>query len=175
MLKKQVKKCPTAWGSREIQTKTTLRLHLTLVTMAKISKTNGCLCCWGGRERGTLSIAGAGAGGGSTNLQPPVGSVWPVPRKVSMHTFVLTRKGGASDQVGTRPVHGRLGKLTQGCKDQCRREVLYKETQDTSSSVETENSVPSEVVPSCRHGSFTVQGHGCYFRKWEELSGGQRS
>ena len=54
MGKKHLKKCPTSLVIREMQIKTTLRLHLTPVRMAKI-KNSGDSKCWEEYgERGTL-------------------------------------------------------------------------------------------------------------------------
>ena len=54
MAEKHLKKCSVSLVIREMQIKTTLRFHLTLVRMAKI-KNSGDSRCWRGcEERGTL-------------------------------------------------------------------------------------------------------------------------
>jgi hypothetical protein len=54
MAEKHLKKCSKSLVIREIQIKTTLRYHLTLIKMAKM-KTSGDSTCWRGcGERGTL-------------------------------------------------------------------------------------------------------------------------
>jgi hypothetical protein len=54
MAKNHLKKCSTSLFIREMKIKTTMRFHLTLVTMVKI-KNSGDSRCWGGcGERGTL-------------------------------------------------------------------------------------------------------------------------
>jgi hypothetical protein len=55
---KQLKKCSTSLVIRELQMKTTLRLHLTPVRMVKI-KNPGDIRCWRGLEKEEhSSIAG---------------------------------------------------------------------------------------------------------------------
>jgi hypothetical protein len=44
---KHLKKCSTSIVIREMQIKTTLRLHLILIRMAKIKNSNDCTCEWG--------------------------------------------------------------------------------------------------------------------------------
>jgi hypothetical protein len=54
MAEKNLKKCSTSLVIREMEVKTTLRLHLTPVTMAKM-KYSGDSRCWQGHgERGIL-------------------------------------------------------------------------------------------------------------------------
>ena len=51
---RHMKKCSTSLGIREIQIKTTMRSHLTLVRMAKIIKSGNDRCWWGCKERGSI-------------------------------------------------------------------------------------------------------------------------
>jgi hypothetical protein len=54
MAEKYLKNCSTSLIIREIQTKTTLRFHLTPVRMAKIKNSSDSRWWWGCGERGTL-------------------------------------------------------------------------------------------------------------------------
>jgi hypothetical protein len=54
MNEKYLKKCSASLIIREIQIKTTLRFHLTLVRMAKIKNSGDSRCWWGRGEKGTL-------------------------------------------------------------------------------------------------------------------------
>ena len=54
MVNRHMEKCSTSLGIREIQIKTTVRYHLTLVRMAKINKSGNDRCWQGCRERRTL-------------------------------------------------------------------------------------------------------------------------
>jgi hypothetical protein len=54
MAEKHLKKCSTILIIREMKFKTTLRLHLTPVRMAKIKNSDDSTLWWGFGERGTL-------------------------------------------------------------------------------------------------------------------------
>jgi hypothetical protein len=54
MPEKHLKKCSTSLIIREMQIKTTLRFHFTLVRMAKIKNSGDSRCWQGCGERGTL-------------------------------------------------------------------------------------------------------------------------
>jgi hypothetical protein len=54
MVKKHLKKCSTFLAIREMQIKTTIRLHLTLIRMAKITNSSDSTCWKGCGTKGTL-------------------------------------------------------------------------------------------------------------------------
>jgi hypothetical protein len=80
MAEKHLKKCSTSLVIREMQIKTILRFHLTLVRMAKI-KNSGYSRCWRGcRERGTLLHCWW-----DCKMVPPLGkSVWRFLKKLNI-------------------------------------------------------------------------------------------
>ena len=81
MAEKHLKKCSTSLVIREMQIKTILRFHLTLVRMAKI-KNSGYSRCWRGcRERGTLLHCWWDS---KLVQQPLWSSVWRFLRKVDI-------------------------------------------------------------------------------------------
>ena len=57
MVEKHLKKCSTSLVIREMQIKTTLRLHLTPVRMAKIKNSSDSTCWqgWGVREKSSAA------------------------------------------------------------------------------------------------------------------------
>ena len=54
MAKRHMKRCSASLIIMEIQIKTTMRYHLTLVRVVKINNSGNSRCCWGCGERGTL-------------------------------------------------------------------------------------------------------------------------
>jgi hypothetical protein len=54
MAEKHLKKCSASLVIKEIEIKTTLRFHLTLVRMAKIKNSGDIRCCCGCGKKGTL-------------------------------------------------------------------------------------------------------------------------
>jgi hypothetical protein len=54
MAQKHLKKCSTSLVIREIQTKTTLKFHLTAIRMIKIKNSRDDTCWQGCGPRGTL-------------------------------------------------------------------------------------------------------------------------
>jgi hypothetical protein len=80
MTKKHLKKCSTSLVIREMQIKTTLRFHLTLVRMDKI-KNSGDSSCWRGcGERGAFLHCWWDC----KLVQPLWKSVWPFLRKLDI-------------------------------------------------------------------------------------------
>ena len=82
MVEKHIRKCSSSLAIREMQIKTTLRFHLTLVRLAKIQNSDDNRCCRGFGEKGTLLHCWWGC----KLVQPLWKSVWRFLRK--MHTVL---------------------------------------------------------------------------------------
>jgi len=80
MTEKHLKKCSTSLVIREMQTKTTLRFHLTPVRMAKVKNSGDSRCWQGCGERGTLLHCWWDC----RLIQPFWKSVWGFPRKLDI-------------------------------------------------------------------------------------------
>jgi hypothetical protein len=80
MAKKHLNKCSTSLIIGKMQIKTTLRLHLTSVRMAKIKNSGDSRCWWGCGERRTLLHCWWGC----KLVQPLWKSVWQFLRKLDI-------------------------------------------------------------------------------------------
>ena len=106
MAEKHLKKCSASFIIREIQIKTTLRFHLTLVRMAKINNTGDRRYWRGCRERGTLLYFWWDC----KLVQPLLKSVWQFLRKLD----IVLLEDPAIPLLGIYPEDDPTGK-----KDTC--------------------------------------------------------
>ena len=106
MAEKHLKKCSASFIIREIQIKTTLRFHLTLVRMAKIKNTGDRRYWRGCRERGTLLYFWWDC----KLVQPLLKSVWQFLRKLD----IVLLEDPAIPLLGIYPEDDPTGK-----KDTC--------------------------------------------------------